>query len=153
MTDVEDLFANLESLLTLGQQFLGALIARTSSNHNFACIGDIVLKFQTVFPLYSRYLRNYDHMLSVLGRLNNNKDFRALTKSLQAASRDPTASLPNYLYRPCQVQFSHLCFFCIPLLHLLFAQQRIPQYMLLLQQLLKYTPGNGLEIRSTFLFD
>jgi hypothetical protein len=168
--DVENLFNNIEILAIISQQFLQSLEQRFASTDNFTCFGDIILKyislffsfffsffyswsaearvstpgrFQMVLPLYSVYYRKYEETNELLLRLGESSEFtqlievrdplalglpatRGLTmlpsQELQSTSTyNPMLALKVYLYRPCQ---------------------RIPQYSLLLKQLLSYTPGS-----------
>ncbi|ELR14078.1 RhoGEF domain containing protein [Acanthamoeba castellanii str. Neff] len=123
--DVESLFNNMEMLAIISQQFLQALEQRFASTDKFTCYGDIILKFQTVLPLYSVYYRKYEETNEQLLRLSENEEFSQYVDELQKnSSYNPMLDLKVYLYRPCQ---------------------RIPQYSMLLKQLLSYTPGEHVD--------
>jgi hypothetical protein len=66
----------MEILSNLSQQFLLVLQSRLASQSNFASIGDIFLKFQGVFPLYSKYYRKYDNATKRLEVLSQNEEFK-----------------------------------------------------------------------------
>ena len=91
------MFINMEVLLNLSQQFLMVLESRVASMTNFTCIGDIFLRFEGVFPLYSKYYRKYDSAVQRLETLSQNEEFKTrLTVRLRAL----TFPLPSLTLLP-----------------------------------------------------
>jgi hypothetical protein len=127
-SEIDSIFANVETILQLNLGVLGALNARLSNWSDDACIGDIfVSKFSHNNRIYAVYCNNYDSAEQVVSRMKRKKDFESF---LGQALSDPRVKsglhLMSYLITPVQ---------------------RIPRYILLLRDLLAETP----EARSDYV--
>jgi len=76
LDDVGKLFNNMDILLGISQQFLMLMESRAATTA-FSRIGDIFLKVQGVFLIYSKYYRNYDSAVQRLEALSQHEEFRS----------------------------------------------------------------------------
>lgn len=125
--DIEKLFSNMELIWGLNMEFSNALAYRISLQMGCdASVGDIFIKLIPMFGIYSKYYRKYDESIELLTRLRGQDEFISFvhildTKMAAVLKVSAVPDLKTYLYRPCQ---------------------RLFQYALLLQQLLKYTEAD-----------
>ena len=118
---VQQIFGNVESLLSLHRLLLSDLQSCTCTTV-CSCTAAVFVRYADVFKLYTDFVNNFEKALAEVAALKaNNSAFQKWS----AQQREP-AQLTSLLIAPIQ---------------------RIPRYMLLLQQLARHTPvfsnGNG----------
>jgi hypothetical protein len=118
--ELDVIFLNIEEILTLQQNFLDLLQKRVATWSTKATIGDVILDNCDFLIKYKKYLTNYNTSLVALRHLVKRKpDFAQIKQSFEVQQQKTTAlTLDSFLIMPVQ---------------------RIPRYVLLLKELLKYT--------------
>lgn len=117
--DLKDVFSNIESIVSFHEMFfteLDRVIGRWSSKQT---IGDLFLKYATGFNLYTEYINNFDKSDVALKKLLKK------SKELQKVEQE----LQNY---PGVNRLDFASFLIMPV-------QRLPRYLLLLDDLVKRT--------------
>ena len=103
-------------------------------------IGDIFQKYVSIFKIYTDYVNNYNTSLEQLAILKkNNVEFRAVLK--EGMKKCEVISVNNIIF-PLFLSFAYLSFSQGYDLNsfLVLPIQRIPRYVMLLEEISKYTP-------------
>ncbi|KNE64709.1 hypothetical protein AMAG_10059 [Allomyces macrogynus ATCC 38327] len=121
--DVHALFGNLDEICTFHQTLLTGLQERVAFWDDEQKISDIFLTISPFLKMYKLYLQGYPHALETLNRLRTGpvRQYGEFQRLIQAAHASP--------------EFKGLditSFMILPI-------QRIPRYILLLEQLVHYT--------------
>jgi len=115
-------FCGLEKILDYHKILASTLRSRMSSFHpSTTTIGDIFSNFSPeLVALYVRYIENFDNVYLLVKYIRKKKpDFKKLIKDFEKKQKETNAlDLPSFLILPIQ---------------------RIPRYLLLLMELVKYT--------------
>jgi len=114
---INSIFSNLESIRDYNAVFLDMLKTRLLQWGPETLIGDLFLVISKLFMLYSEYVNNYSHAIDVLGKLR--AQIPAFSDFMNEADKE------NVNLKLVSV--------------LIFPIQRIPRYILLIQDLLKHT--------------
>jgi len=118
--DVQEIFANVEKILAINEQFYAVL----EKNFFDTSCGSpkITESFQMFVPMlhtYNIFYVNFQRSIETRKRLASNSKYKAVIQQLQASSPTPNLDLDSYLIKPCQ---------------------RLPRYILLLDAVVKHTP-------------
>ncbi len=108
----------LATLAQVHKDFLDGLEKRVSSWTPSSKIGDSFLTMIPYFKLYPVYVSDFESQMKALKEAKNNERFWEFVKGGFALLKDPSNDLPSLLITPVQ---------------------RIPRYLMLVNQLLKYT--------------
>jgi len=117
LDQINSIFSNLESIRDYNAVFLDLLKTRLTQWGPDTLIGDLFVVISKLFMLYSEYVNNYSHAIDVLGKLRN--QIPAFSAFMNEADKE------NVNLKLVSV--------------LIFPIQRIPRYILLIQDLLKHT--------------
>lgn len=128
---VRDLFSNVETIYALHVDFLAELktrMRRWTSPTEKNSIGDVMTRLIPYLKIYQEYINNYENSIKVLNKLlEKNSKFVQLLNCLGSGSF--LGKLGLDLLRGVPVQ-------------------RITRYVLLLKQLLKYTPEDHVDFEQ-----
>lgn len=134
--DVSTVFSNIQQIAELNVQLLAALQARMRLWPESTKFGDIFTSFAPLMSVYSRYLRNYERGMARLEQLEGRSAFTRLMEPLYQNQDCKYVSLSFYLIMPVQ---------------------RLPRYILLLDNLIQLTPpehaGTIVHARSCLFSD
>jgi hypothetical protein len=108
----------LATLAQVHKDFLNGLEARVDKWGPASNIGDLFLTMIPYFKLYPVYVSDFENQMKALKEAKNNERFWEFVKGGFALLKDPSNDLPSLLITPVQ---------------------RIPRYLMLVNQLLKYT--------------
>ncbi len=108
----------LATLAQVHKDFLKGLDARVQAWNHSTKIGDLFLTMIPYFKLYPVYVSDFENQMKALKDAKNNERFWEFIKGGFALLKDPSNDLPSLLITPVQ---------------------RIPRYLMLVSQLLKYT--------------
>ena len=108
----------LATLAQVHKDFLNGLDARVQSWNPSSKIGDLFLTMIPYFKLYPVYVSDFESQMKALKEAKNNERFWEFIRGGFALLKDPSNDLPSLLITPVQ---------------------RIPRYLMLVTQLLKYT--------------
>ncbi len=115
---VQALFGNIAEIRTFNTSFLAELATRCEQLDTQARLGDLFLKWGPFFKIYITYCNNHERAAHMYLALREEPRFGAWLENTRTLTQvDP---LDSYLIRPVQ---------------------RIPRYLLLLQDMLKCTPA------------
>ncbi|ELR23343.1 RhoGEF domain containing protein [Acanthamoeba castellanii str. Neff] len=117
--DIIHLFANVEVLVKVNQELLDGLERRTEEWDPNSCIGDFFLRLASFFKLYTVYCKNYELAVQTMVRCKENPHFAEFLQEREFTPEAKGLDLGAFLIMPIQ---------------------RIPRYVLLLKDFLKYTP-------------
>jgi len=126
--EIDEVFANVEEIVQFHDSLLSAFDARLASYSPLTQFGDIfVNKFKGDFvQMYQRYARDFDSIHLVIKYLKGVKpEFRGCIDKFESEEKNRSGLLLN-------------SFLILPI-------QRVPRYMLLLQELEKHTPEEHLD--------
>lgn len=115
--ELNTLFSNLPTLLSLNRKFLSEVTDRVKNFSDQSTIGDLLLQYVPFFKLYTAYVSNHQNASLLLSRLRS----RAWNNFCDMASKHPKVKgtgLASFLIMPVQ---------------------RIPRYLLLAKETLKHT--------------
>ncbi len=111
--------ASLETLSKVHVDFLGKLRPIVSSWTDTSKIGDLLLEIVVFFKLYPVYVSEFETQMKALKETKaSNPNFAAFLSDAFKAMNDPSNDLASLLVTPVQ---------------------RIPRYLMLVKQMLKYT--------------
>ena len=113
-TDVSVLFSNLTAILAFHLLLLADL--RTASPPT---VGSVFNKYADYLKMYSAYISNYSHSLTLVSKLSSNAAFTRFLSTQRARPTTHGLDLMSYLIQPIQ---------------------RIPRYEMLLSQLVRFAP-------------
>jgi serine/threonine protein kinase len=117
--ELKDVFANIEPLVSFHEMFFSELDRCVGRWSKLQTIGDLFLKYSTGFNLYTEYINNFDKSDVALKKmLKKSKDLQKVEQELQ-----------NY---PGVNRLDFSSFLIMPV-------QRLPRYLLLLDDLIKRT--------------
>eukprot|EP01113_Clastostelium_recurvatum_P033801 TRINITY_DN4510_c1_g1_i2.p1 TRINITY_DN4510_c1_g1~~TRINITY_DN4510_c1_g1_i2.p1 ORF type:complete len:1156 (-),score=386.35 TRINITY_DN4510_c1_g1_i2:12-3479(-) len=120
--DIFSIFSNIEVLLTCHRKLLEALQERMTNWDSTPQLGDIFLKNTSFIKLYKYYVNNFDKSIVTLkSAREKNAAFKKMISELDYTPQLSGLSVESFLILPVQ---------------------RIPRYVLLLQELLRYTDNN-----------
>ncbi|KAL6065518.1 Rho guanyl-nucleotide exchange factor [Balamuthia mandrillaris] len=138
-TAVATIFSNIDLITELHVQLLAELEKVRGVSPETTKIGNIFVTMAPFMKLYTQYVNNYDNALNTISALHKNKKFVAFLQSRPT----PLERIKGDWY------LTHL---------LILPVQRIPRYLLFLQQLVEATPKShddfnnlkkGLEMVAT----
>lgn len=112
---------NVESILSVNQEFLSELEERMENWHPHQILSDIFIKYLPRFQVYSKYVNGYHSLINTLLKEMENTHFASF---LEKARQDPRCrflELNDFIIMPIQ---------------------RLPRYILLLSALQKYTDNS-----------
>lgn len=115
--EIKIVFSDIEALHGIHKQFLDQLRGRMANWHIDQSLGDIFQLLLSFVPAYSTYVNNYDYASQLLNELRENRP--ALDTFLREQRANPRClrkELQDFLITPIQ---------------------RVPRYVLLLQELVK----------------
>jgi len=118
--DVYGMFSNLDFLISFHRSFLDSLQKALAAWSDNSCVGDMLLCICPKLKLYHHYVVNHDNALRIFTKGQEVKAFKKFVDGL-----DYSAALGG------------LCFESL----LICPIQRVPRYVLLIQDLLKHTPS------------
>ena len=119
--DVKVVFSNFEVIRAFNHQLLALLLARYAKWPSVQLIGDIFLRLADFFKLYTIFVNNYDACIQRIIRLRQSSKFDTfLATTAVRVGKD----LMSLLIQPVQ---------------------RLPRYLLLLGQLVKYTDPDHVD--------
>lgn len=118
--DVDSIFANIEEIVNYHTMFLEGLERRVSKFDRTTCLGQFFSNMTQYLTCYTTYINNYDDASVFLAKLEENAKFKAFLQAL-VNSPVPGKNMYNYLIMPIQ---------------------RIPRYIMLIDQLLKHTKSS-----------
>lgn len=120
---VKAIFSEIEVLFNF-QRFLLEQLEKKQPLNFYTNYGEVFVKMPDVLKVYTVYVNNFDQSLSTLKELSKNKAF---VDWLRKRENDQKVHLDNLLITPIQ---------------------RIPRYVLLLQDLLKYTRKHNADFEQ-----
>eukprot|EP01104_Vermistella_antarctica_P011680 TRINITY_DN3293_c0_g1_i1.p1 TRINITY_DN3293_c0_g1~~TRINITY_DN3293_c0_g1_i1.p1 ORF type:complete len:1188 (+),score=330.11 TRINITY_DN3293_c0_g1_i1:280-3843(+) len=125
-TNVEfkTIFFNINVILNINKQLLKDLQLRWETWGPDQKLGDIFLQMVDYLKVYSTYVNNYNKAMGTFRQCRQDKDFVALLQDCINSTGKKSAGLQDYLIMPVQ---------------------RVPRYVLLLQQLLKKTQKTHID--------
>eukprot|EP01103_Thecamoeba_quadrilineata_P015255 TRINITY_DN4757_c0_g1_i2.p1 TRINITY_DN4757_c0_g1~~TRINITY_DN4757_c0_g1_i2.p1 ORF type:complete len:581 (+),score=94.89 TRINITY_DN4757_c0_g1_i2:13-1755(+) len=119
---IMDIFSNWETILTLHKRLLDKIINRMRDWTDETHIGDIFAENTAWIKLYKHYVNNFDNSIIALETCKkNHPEFFKMMQKLDYSEMMCGLNLQAYLILPVQ---------------------RIPRYVLLIQDLLKFTEQN-----------
>ncbi|KAJ3423511.1 faciogenital dysplasia protein [Anaeramoeba flamelloides] len=116
---IRSIFSQIDSIINFNELLLNEIKPRCTNWNEKSLIGDIFLKLVSFLKIYTNYINNYNSAIQTLAQLTTKK--RDLAKLLEKQSLLP------------DVKGLKLTFF------LIMPIQRIPRYVMLLQDLVKHT--------------
>lgn len=118
--DFKSIFGQTEELYKMHKKFLNDLEPRIENWNDNLLIGDLFFIIMEGFKLYALYVGNYSHAMETLNKCRSaNQQFKAiLEKNIKIPALKDPLTLESLLYKPVD---------------------RITQYSLILNDLLKYT--------------
>jgi len=116
---IRAIFSELEIVLAYNTMLLGELSCRMQKLNADTCVGDIFVKMSDFLKVYTQYVNNYNVALVTVNQLKKNEKFAHF---LQNALKDPRC-----------LGLDLTAFLILPI-------QRIPRYVLLLEDLFRNTP-------------
>lgn len=125
--EISLVFSNLEVIMELSKTFLDKLEARVNSwkvedrPYTEHFLSDIFIFVFPFMKIYSIYCSNYEKMISFMDRNKNNNKLNSFIRSCEQRADFKGLDFASLLIMPIQ---------------------RIPRYRLLLQELVKCTPGD-----------
>jgi hypothetical protein len=117
--DIKTIFSELDVILNYNSMMLGQLKERLSRWNHFQRLGDIFLRMTEFLKVYTQYVKNFNDALRQVSLCNQNREFREF---LQKTREDPLS-----------MNLTFIDFLVMPV-------QRIPRYVILLNDLLNCTP-------------
>eukprot|EP01119_Soliformovum_irregulare_P019332 TRINITY_DN6092_c0_g1_i2.p1 TRINITY_DN6092_c0_g1~~TRINITY_DN6092_c0_g1_i2.p1 ORF type:complete len:594 (+),score=153.67 TRINITY_DN6092_c0_g1_i2:36-1817(+) len=118
--DVFGIFSNVEAVLKCNQVLLKALEEEMQNREK--CLGKIFLQMAPFFKIYTQYVNNYDHSVQTLNRCIRSAGFKSVVQKCQTSVRGRVEGM----------DVSLVSLLLLPI-------QRIPRYVLLLEDLKKNT--------------
>jgi len=116
-SQIQTLFSTISQIGNLNKKFMEDLAKRVNDWSDTQKIGDLILQFSPFFKMYTTYVNNYDAATKLL--VSVDKDKSKFHKFLQEQQANLNGqSLTSFLIMPVQ---------------------RVPRYILLVQELLKHT--------------
>ncbi|KAL6075688.1 RhoGEF domain containing protein [Balamuthia mandrillaris] len=116
------LFSELEVILGYQEELLSNLTLRIESWSLDQRLGDIFKNMVTFLKVYTSYVNQFNQAITLLANLKTRPDFKAVLSYMESKKRCNRQTLNSFLIMPVQ---------------------RIPRYVLLLQDLFKHTyPGH-----------
>eukprot|EP00727_Mastigamoeba_balamuthi_P004419 m51a1_g13976 putative pleckstrin domain-containing protein (983) ;mRNA; r:999259-1003482 len=123
--EIVALFSNVEVINTLHQKFMTRLSERVEAWGSESVIGDLFQEAGWI-KLYKYYINNYDNALATLARVKDKyPEFRSHVEKIDHTDLVGGLPIESYLVVPVQ---------------------RIPRYVLLLQEMLKATPADHPDV-------
>eukprot|EP00727_Mastigamoeba_balamuthi_P005512 m51a1_g1580 putative domain containing protein (651) ;mRNA; r:111795-113951 len=118
--ELDGLFANLPAIRSLHQALIGDLTERIQSWDDDTTVGDLFQEASRSFKLYKPYINNYEKALALhLSLLDKNPKYKQFVNDINYTEQLDGLSVDGFLILPVQ---------------------RIPRYVLLIQELIKSTP-------------
>merc|ERR1712137_809746 len=114
---VDEIFANIEEIINYHTMLLEGLERRVSKFDKATCLGEFFISMTDYLRCYTTYVNNYNNAIEILTELEENSEFAAKLK-IMTDSGIKGKSLYTYLIMPIQ---------------------RIPRYILLLNELIRKT--------------
>eukprot|EP00029_Vermamoeba_vermiformis_P006524 TRINITY_DN2581_c0_g1_i1.p1 TRINITY_DN2581_c0_g1~~TRINITY_DN2581_c0_g1_i1.p1 ORF type:complete len:524 (-),score=114.43 TRINITY_DN2581_c0_g1_i1:11-1582(-) len=125
--EVDMLFSNLEIILNLNMELLKEIKLRMAVWTNSQKIGDVFLKMASFFKMYSVYCHDYEKSVVLIKqKTKENPQFVQFLETTSSVLDDHMTMTKD------RADFSLSSFLIMPI-------QRVPRYILLLRELLKYT--------------
>lgn len=116
---IKQIFSNIESLVELHAIFWKELEMRLAGWTPATCLGDIFLRYVNAFHVYQEYINNFDQAQTVMAQLiKRNPQFSSLEDKMMEDQEFRKLTLGAYLIMPIQ---------------------RIPRYVLLIDDLVRHT--------------
>ncbi|XP_066028744.1 epithelial cell-transforming sequence 2 oncogene-like isoform X2 [Pocillopora verrucosa] len=126
--NIQSLFADSETLLTLSSLLVNDLSSRLDEWNSHQILGDIFLKFTNQLRAYTNFLNNYPVTLQTLERCREqNPQFRSFLGRHEKQPSTKMMSLPEFLFLP---------------------GRRVKSYVELLEAFLKYTPPDHVDRKT-----
>eukprot|EP00002_Diphylleia_rotans_P002280 TRINITY_DN1144_c0_g4_i3.p1 TRINITY_DN1144_c0_g4~~TRINITY_DN1144_c0_g4_i3.p1 ORF type:complete len:544 (+),score=111.42 TRINITY_DN1144_c0_g4_i3:60-1691(+) len=126
--DIQDIFSNVEAIHQLNESFRDKLHERLVKWSSEAMIGDIFVKMGPYLKIYTQYINNYDNAINTLRRQLDRRDmFFDLVETYQKNPKCCGLNLHSFLIMPVQ---------------------RIPRYVLLLQELYSNTEATHADYQG-----
>lgn len=124
-SQLETVFSNWESLLTVNLTFMEALQTRLKLWHtqtsNEQSLGSVLLEHIPLFKMYCSYCSNFGKSQNLIAKLRvNSENFINFLKTIEDSGVTRGRTLNSYLIAPIQ---------------------RVPRYIMLIAELLKCTPS------------
>eukprot|EP01133_Synstelium_polycarpum_P019003 gene19003-22747_t len=124
---VHSIFSEILTIYNYNSHFLTTLEERMKSNNSSLVLGDLFISITDFLKSYSVYINNYSKGLATLEKVRKNSNIEALFQSFQENPLCGNLDLTSLLIQPVQ---------------------RIPRYILLLDQMIKYTNKNSADLAS-----
>eukprot|EP00026_Physarum_polycephalum_P000728 Phypoly_transcript_00729.p1 GENE.Phypoly_transcript_00729~~Phypoly_transcript_00729.p1 ORF type:complete len:1185 (+),score=285.31 Phypoly_transcript_00729:47-3601(+) len=116
---IRQIFSNIEVIRGYNKTLLTRLDARMQVWYSKGqCLGDIFVEVTEFLKVYTTYVNNYNTSIAIMTECMENPKFSAFIEKMRSASECNGLSFASFLIQPIQ---------------------RLPRYVLLLQDLLKYT--------------
>eukprot|EP00727_Mastigamoeba_balamuthi_P005451 m51a1_g1525 putative myosin ii heavy chain (1641) ;mRNA; f:470676-476608 len=117
--DIEGLFSNLQAIRNVHQKFLSDLTERMQTWSPDTLLGDVFQGASLSFKIYQRYINNFENSIGLLQAIQEyNSEFKKFVQDVSMTEQLENLSVESFLILPVQ---------------------RIPRYVLLLQELIKAT--------------
>merc|ERR1712137_913474 len=117
ISQVHEVFSNIEEIINYHTMLLEGLERRVSKFDASTCLGEFFISMTDYLRCYTTYVNNYNNAIATLSELEENSDFEAKLKYL-TDNGIKGKSIYTYLIMPIQ---------------------RVPRYILLLNELIKHT--------------
>eukprot|EP00824_Muranothrix_gubernata_P014919 TRINITY_DN3091_c0_g1_i3.p1 TRINITY_DN3091_c0_g1~~TRINITY_DN3091_c0_g1_i3.p1 ORF type:complete len:300 (-),score=58.80 TRINITY_DN3091_c0_g1_i3:10-909(-) len=127
LAEIRSIFSIIEMIFNVNSTLLNDLKKGFNSSTHTVMIGEKFLRLAPFLRLYTEYINNYNTGLAVLTQCRKRKEFAAFLKLRERTVVMNNLDLTSFLIKPVQ---------------------RLPRYVLLLTELLKYTPEDHVDYES-----